>query len=114
MKQRIEIFEQIAARRVLCSLVGPSLSASSFLSLAMSPCLDRMRTMFGVAQSTVLGGLMVFAIVKSALGGVIAAPSVFSLFFALVCTAGGGAFGDTVVSWYRHHAQRRASAISES
>jgi hypothetical protein len=52
---------------------------------------------FNTALSSVLAGLAAYAVFKIALGGVVDAPATFSLFFALVCSAGGYALADAVV-----------------
>lgn len=69
---------------------------------------------FHTAWSSVLAGLAAYAVLKIALGGLIDAPAAFSLFFALVCSAGGCAFADAVVVAYRRKARRRDMAAPGS
>jgi len=45
-------------------------------------------------------GVIIFAITKGVLGAVLDAPAAFSVFFALVCTVGGCALGDAVITRY--------------
>ncbi|HVT05227.1 MAG TPA: hypothetical protein VHL58_17830 [Thermoanaerobaculia bacterium] len=69
---------------------------------------------FRTPWSSLLVGVTVFAVVMGTLGGGVDAPSVFSLFFALVCATGGGTFGDMAVSGYRRQIPPHDIALPES
>jgi hypothetical protein len=53
-------------------------------------------------RSLILTGMIIFAVAKGALGAVLDAPSIFSVFFALICTAGGWALSDAVTPRSRY------------
>jgi len=58
-------------------------------------------TLLGIQRSGAVVGVAAFAVVKGVAGGVLQAPTVFSVFFALVCAGGGCAFGSIVIRAYQ-------------
>jgi hypothetical protein len=64
-------------------------------------------------QPLIVIGVVIFAITKGVLGAVLDAPAAFSVFFALVCTVGGCALGDVVITRYQRSAPNAMSELED-